>query len=61
MDTKKELEQIMKRTRKKEATDKKVMDLRKEHISKEASPGETTSSPLPCGTNSREWKTSSHL
>ena len=47
MNTNKELEQIMKRTRKKEATDKKVMDLRNEHISKGTSPGGTTpSSPM---------------
>lgn len=61
MNTKKELGQIMKRIRKKEAMDKKVLDLRNEHISKGTNPGGTTPSPLPCETNSREWKTGSNL
>ena len=51
----------MKRIRKKEAMDKKVLDLRNEHVRKGTNPGGTTPSPLPCETNSREWKTRSNL
>lgn len=59
MKTKKQLEQVMKRTRRREAEDTAV-NLRNGHIGKGASNGGTTS-PLPCETNSREWRNSSHL
>ncbi|XP_039075632.1 ensconsin isoform X3 [Hyaena hyaena] len=52
LERKKRLEEIMKRTRRTEATDKKTVDQRNGDITKGALTGETVVSALPCMTNS---------
>ncbi|XP_004410308.1 PREDICTED: ensconsin [Odobenus rosmarus divergens] len=52
LERKKRLEEIMKRTRRTEATDKKTVDQRNGDITKGALPGGTVVSAFPCMTNS---------
>ncbi|XP_044533013.1 ensconsin isoform X5 [Gracilinanus agilis] len=52
LERKKRLEEIMKRTRRTEATDKKANDQRNGDIAKGNTPGGTGISPLPCVTDS---------
>ncbi|XP_027706526.1 ensconsin isoform X3 [Vombatus ursinus] len=54
LERKKRLEEIMKRTRKTEATDKKANDQRNGDIAKRDTTGETEVSPLPCVTDSSQ-------
>ncbi|XP_068933388.1 ensconsin isoform X2 [Petaurus breviceps papuanus] len=54
LERKKRLEEIMKRTRRTEATDKKANDQRNGDIAKGDTTGETGLSPLPCVTDSSQ-------
>nr|XP_020842808.1 ensconsin isoform X4 [Phascolarctos cinereus] len=54
LERKKRLEEIMKRTRRTEATEKKANDQRNEDIAKGDTTGETGVSPLPCVTDSSQ-------